>query len=108
MNSWFNFMVHLNGGQLSSGDIATMFGSLNIRHDLEKEAEKHEQARSGRDHAEKEDLNSAASKSGCLGRYLWFSAVSRAEPFWMYSCLWIIMRQSKALPNTLLVSCKLC
>lgn len=38
MNSWFNFMVHLNGGQLSSGDIATMFGYLNIKQDLEKEA----------------------------------------------------------------------
>lgn len=38
MNSWFNFMVHLNGGQLSSGDIATMFGYLSIKQDLEKEA----------------------------------------------------------------------
>lgn len=32
-------MVHLNRRQLSSGDVATMLGYLNIRKELEKETQ---------------------------------------------------------------------
>lgn len=100
-------MVRLNGVQLSSGDVATVFGYLNIKQDLETEAKSMDKQEEG-ETTQSRWTQSAYGKNGCLDCYVWSSSGSRADQLLMHFCPWSIMGQSMVLSDILLISCKLC